>query len=134
MIAAFDLASTVGGCDGEVGGTPRVWSWHLRDAGKSRPARLLMLRRFLMAYFDEPGPQLTGVVYEAPLPLAVMMKIGASDDTVALLRGLVGVLEMSCEERGVPVEPVPVQDARHSVLGWRRNPSGGRTKSEVMRM
>lgn len=123
IIFGVDLATVTGCCDGEVGiKNPRLWSWWLADAGDSRPARLLMLRRFLVKYFETQPCDL--VVYEAAMPIAVMVKMGATDDTVALLRGTVGVLEMTCEEHGKPVEAVPIQDARASVLGWRTNRKG----------
>jgi len=129
MILALDIASDVGCCDGMPGGNPRLWTWHLRDAGKSRQQRLLMLSRFLSSYFI--GNAVTGAFYEAPLPLSVMFKIGAIEDTVALLRGAIGVFELACAERTVVCQPVSVQDARESVFGWRTNPRG-ETKRRVL--
>lgn len=123
IILGIDLATVTGLCDGEIGTkVPRCWSWFLRDAGDSRPARLLMLRRFLVKYFETQPCDL--VVYEAPMSLGAMSTMGASEETVALLRGAIGVLELTCEEHGKPVESVPVQDARASVLGWRTNRKG----------
>lgn len=130
MIAAFDVATDTGGCDGAPGGKPRTWSWHLRDFGNSRPHRLLGLRNLLVAYFEEAPVDL--VVYEAPLPIAIMNRIGAQDETVALLRGAIGVLEATCAGAGIAVEAVKVQDARQSVLGWRTNKGSKATKVVVL--
>src|SRR5262245_31989036 len=68
-----------------------------------------------------------------------MNKIGASDDVVAMLRGLIGVLEVCCVRAGIrKIESFTVQQARHHLTGERRH---GRTKSgkslgkqEVMRV
>ena len=64
--------------------------------------------------------------------VAIMARIGARDGTITMLRSLVGILEMSCAEFGLPVEALEVKDARQSVLGWRVNPSGN-TKKRVLR-
>jgi hypothetical protein len=124
VIAAFDLATWTGVCDGAVGGKPRLFSWFLDDAGDARPARLLMLAQLLRRYFEKEPCD--GVVYEAPMPLGMMGEHGRSrvmmsEASVAFGRGAIGVLEMCCAEAGKPVEAVNVQDARQSVLGWRTN-------------
>jgi len=147
IITAFDLATATGVCDGSIGGAPRIWSWYLSDGGRSRPARLLYLRRFLCAYFKEQPCD--GVVYELPMSLGVMTQQGPrregqhgnkrmmmSEQNVAFARGAVGVLEMTCEEFKKPVEGLAVQDARHCVLGWRINnkkKSNEDTKTRVFR-
>lgn len=130
IIAAFDIASTTGVCDGPVNGKPRLWSWHLRDAGDSRPDRLLMFHRFLCKYFDDQW--VDAVVYEAPLNIAVMSRIGAQEATVAFLRGAIGVLEMTCRKFDKPVTAAMVHQARASVLGWRVNKTGANTKARVL--
>lgn len=131
IVAAFDLATATGVCDGAVGAhPPRLFSWYLRDGGDSRPDRLLELRSFLVRYFaQEPCD---AVVYEAPMHLAIMARIGAQEETVAFLRGSIGVLEMTCAEFKKDVVGVNVQDARQSVLGWRANKSNQKTKRRVM--
>ena len=91
----------------------------MSDAGEYRPARLALLHRFLLSYFDEyPCDR---VVYEAPQPMAVMGRIKTSESVIAFLRGAIGVLEMACWECSKSVEAINVQDARWSVLGWRTN-------------
>lgn len=142
VIAAFDLATATGVCDGAVGGKPRVFSWYLDDAGKGRPARLAMLMGFLERYFA--SQPCDGVAYEAPMPLGMLNShphkgkknrgfftstaaaegdsgFMISEANVAFARGAIGVLEAICAKYGKPVQPVAVQDARESVLGWRTN-------------
>lgn len=139
IVAAFDLATATGVCDGAVGGKPRLFSWYLSDAGDGRPERLLHLARFLRRYFDSQPCDL--VVYEAPMPLGMLNshpkgnKKGfmISEANVAFARGAIGVLEMTCAENGKPVEAVSVQDARSSVLGWRTNRTSEGTKTRVKR-
>ena len=129
IIAAFDVATVTGVCDGAVGGSgkPRVFSWDLRDAGDGRPQRLLLFARLLRKYFtQEPVDK---IVYEAPLSLAAMADIGTSEEVMLFLRGAIGVLEMTCAERAKPVASVAVQDARESVLGWRVNRGGKKKKN-----
>lgn len=140
IISAFDIATATGVCDGAVGGAPRLFSWFLDDAGKSRPARLLALRQFLCRYFEKEPCD--GVVYEAPMPLGVLSQkpgkrgMVMSEANVSFARGAIGVLEMTCAEYKKPVEAVAVQSARSSVLGWGLNVesrSGINTKARVMR-
>lgn len=129
IIAAFDIATATGVCDGPVGGRPRHWSWYLRDAGEGRPERLYLFSRFLAKYFEQQPCD--AVVYEAPMPVGVIgqnrkdkdgeARIMVSEANVALARGLIGVLEMNCAKFEKPVVSVPVQEARSSVLGWRTN-------------
>lgn len=117
-IAAFDIATATGGCDGAPGTRPRVWTWYLDDAGKSRPLKLCYFRRMLDVYFAEQ--HCDAVYYEAPVNLRVMMKIGATDDVIALLRGAVGVLESAAVHAGIQtVLPVPIHDARKVLTGKR---------------
>ena len=128
MIAAFDVATAVGCCDGRTGArVPRVWTWHLDDAGKVRAYRLAFLRRLFDAYFAEGKPD--RVVYERPLPLGVIMsaKKGSgfvvSDDQLMFLRGAIGVLESCAANAGIPViEAISVQDARQHLTGQRTYP------------
>lgn len=143
IIAAFDLATATGICDGPVGGKPRLFSWFLDDAGDGRPERLFKLATFLRRYFaKEPCD---GVVYEAPMPLGMLNSHPAKDGdrkgfmlseaNVAFARGAIGVLEMTCAEFKKPVKAVKVQDARKSVLGWATNVqkrSGVATKKRVV--
>jgi hypothetical protein len=138
IIAAFDLATVTGVCDGPVGSQPRVFSWFLADEGDTRPARLHSLWAFLTRYLEQE--RCDGVVYEAPMPLGVIAgKPGRegfklSEANVSFARGAIGVLEERCYAHGKPVEDVSVQDARESVLGWRTNRDKSiNTKKRVMR-
>ena len=147
IIAAFDVATVTGCCDGAPGAkTPRVWSWYLRDGGPSRPDRLFHFAKFLRRYFQtEPCD---AVVYEEPIPIGFLARGGKktddkgakgfmmSEQNVAFARGAIGVLEMTAREYGKPIEGLAVQDARQAVLGWRTNfkkKSGEDTKHRVFR-
>jgi hypothetical protein len=119
FIAAFDVATATGVCDGACGGTPRVFTWYLDDAGKERARKLCYFRRLLDKYFAE-NHAIEAVYYEAPVNIRAMMRIGATDETIALLRGAVGVLESCAVHAGIQcVEPVPVQNARDALTGQR---------------
>lgn len=118
FIAAFDIATATGVCHGRVGGVPHCFSWHMDDVGKGRPNRLAYFRRLLDSYFS--ATEIDAVYYEAPVNLRVMLKIGASEDTIALLRGAIGVLESAAVHAGITtVEAVPVQNAREALTGQR---------------
>jgi hypothetical protein len=116
----------------------------MRIAGPSRPARLYSFFAKCEDFFiecAEHGACIDQVWYEAPLGIAVMNKIGASEGTVSLLRGMIGVLEVCAVRAGLQPDEIRsfrVQDAREHLTGQRRH---GRTKSgksegkaEVMRV
>jgi hypothetical protein len=132
VIAAFDLATSTGVCWGRVGDRrPTLATWNTRQGGPTRPARLSWFFDLCVDFFDDTqtGYQIDQVWYEAPMALNVMIKIGASDETVAMLRGLVAVLELAAFRSGIKPEQIrsfDVQDARHHLTGKRRH---GRTKS-----
>lgn len=138
IVAAFDLATATGVCDGALNAKPRLFSWFLSDAGPERPKRLLMLAELLGRYFTQEP--VDDVVYEAPMPLGMIgskkdKRVMMSEDAVAFSRGAIGVLEMMCARHGKPVSSVRVMDARQAVLGWRANVekrSGIKTKRRVM--
>jgi hypothetical protein len=118
FIAAFDIASAVGCCDGIPGAVPRVWTWWLTDSGDSRALKLCYFRRLLDEYFS--SVHVDAVYYEQPMNLRAMMSMGTSEDTIALLRGAIGVIESSAVHHGVQiVEAVNVQDARQALTGKR---------------
>jgi hypothetical protein len=140
IIAAFDLATATGVCDGPVGGKPRLFSWYLADGGDTRPARLHSLHGFLDRYFAKC--ECDAVVYEAPMPIGMLVhkpsaKKGPimSEANVAFARGAIGVLEERCFAHGKQCESASVQDARSSVLGWRTNrgETDEATKARVVR-
>ena len=90
FIAAFDIATATGVCHGRPGCAPAVWTWHLDDGGKSRAYRLCYFRRLCDEYFH--STEIDAVYYEEPVRMGAMMHIGASDATITLLRGAIGVL------------------------------------------
>lgn len=123
LVAAFDIATSTGGADGRSGAKPRAWTWYLKQAGPSRPAKLAYLRDYCDRYFTEARPD--AVFYERGLSLAAAMEIGMSDDTMALLRGAIGVVESCAAKAKIPhIQPVGVQEARRYLLGAGRIPRG----------
>lgn len=123
FIAAFDIATSTGGADGYPSRKPRCFSWDLRTAGPQRPAKLALLRYYCDRYFAEN--KVDAMFYEKGLGIAAAMEIGMSDDTMALLRGAIGVVESCAAHAKVPlIEAVGVQDARRALLGPGRIPRG----------
>jgi hypothetical protein len=122
IIAAFDIATSTGCADGPANGRPRCWTWSLkRPVG--RPAKLAMLRDYADRYFAENRPD--AVFYERGLGIAAAMEIGMSDDTMALLRGAIGIIEASAAKARIPhIQDVGVQEARRYLLGPGRIPKG----------
>ena len=121
FIAAFDIATAVGACDGLIGARPRVFTWWLDDAGKSRAVKLCYFRRLLDLYFAEQ--HVDAVYYEEPMNLRAMMNMGTSESTIALLRGAIGVIESCAVHHGVQViGGISVQDARQALTGRRTFP------------
>jgi hypothetical protein len=123
LISAFDIATVTGGADGDPNGKPRAWHWNLKEAGDSRPLKLAMLRDYTDRYLAEHKPD--AVFYERGLGLAAAMEIGMSDDTMALLRGAIGVVESCAAAARIKrIEAIGVQDARRHLLGAGRIPKG----------
>jgi hypothetical protein len=131
FIAAFDVATATGCCDGLADGSPpRFWTWHLSDAGEGRPRRLAYLRRFCDAYFAQQ--RVDEVIIELPLPIVVAARIGSDDNTQLLLRGGFGVVEACAAFAGVPlVRAVDIKAARGHLLGRRTFPAGEAKKATM---
>ena len=129
LIAAFDVATSVGVCLGKPGERqPFVTTWNLRNAGKPRPRRLLYFSNLLDKMFAENSVDM--VRFESPLPIAVASKIGASEETMLLLRGAIGVLETCAMRAGIEdIDSFGVQEARKHFLGQARFPKGANGKS-----
>jgi len=73
--------------------------------------------------------------YEAPMPLAVMNKIGSSEETILLLRGAIGVLEAAAARAEIDdIGSFRVQDARQHFLGQRTFRKGANGKSPAKDM
>jgi hypothetical protein len=122
LVAAFDIATSTGCADGQSGGRPRCWTWSLKRSG-TRSAKLALLRDYADRYFAENRPD--AVFYERGLGIAAAMEIGMSDDTMALLRGAIGVVEASAAKARIPhIHAVGVQEARRYLLGPGRIPRG----------
>lgn len=118
FIVAFDIATATGCCHGRVGSVPLLWTWNLDHDGKARPLRLRYLMRALRTYFA--GNEVDAVYYEEPTGLRAMMEIGASEYTIAMLRGAIGVLEAVAIDSEIPIiRAIPVQDAREALTGQR---------------
>lgn len=134
LVAVFDVATSTGVCIGRVGDQhPSVATWDLRTAGTSRPRRLLYLSKLCAKFFADHRPDI--VRYEKPLNIAVMSKIGASEDTLLLLRGAIGVLECEAARAEIlDIDGFNVQDARQHFLGQRtfRRGSSGRSVAKDM--
>jgi hypothetical protein len=81
-----------------------------------------------MNLFQDSGETIDIVRFESPLNIRVLMKIGASDETVTLLRGAIGVLEAATAKAGIgDVAAISVQDARKHFLGqatFKKNKAG----------
>lgn len=128
FISCFDISSVVGVAYGRAGGRASLESWDLR-AAKERPNRLVLFDEMIERHFLDHRPDL--VFHEKPLPLAVMLAIGANEGTVQMLRSLVGTLEQACARHQIPVAAWEVQRARQAVLGRGRWPRG-QAKAGVM--
>ena len=138
LVACFDVATSVGVCVGVPGAKqPFVTTWDLRAVGSSRPRRLFYFSNLCDKLFQKSA---VGIVrYEAPLPLAVMNKIGTSEEVLLMLRGAIGVLEAAAARAGIgDIGSFRVQDARQHFVGKRTFPKGkGRhsaAKDAVMKM
>lgn len=127
FITALDLATKTGACFGPAGASkPILETWNLSVA-KERPDRLVLLDSMLERHFADHRPVM--LFYEAPLPMAVMMQIGASDETIQMLRSLIAVTEQACARNGVKVASWQVQQARHAVMGKGRFKRGEAKKA-----
>lgn len=133
VIAAFDLATVTGVCVGRAGiKNPTLATWDFREFNP-RPARFyefFVRAHNLFAMAHKAGAPVTQVRYEAPMTLGAMNKVGASEATVGLLRGIVGVLEACAWRAGIrDITSISVHAARNHLIGTNRK--GG--KAEVIR-
>lgn len=123
LIVGMDIATQCGVADGEPGKVPRCFSWDMRKAGDGRPARLAMLAAYWSRYLDENQPD--AVFYEAGMGLQAAMRVGTNDDTFALLRGAIGVVEATAYRHRIKViQAVTVSDARKHFTGRTSFPKG----------
>ncbi len=131
LVVAFDLATATGVCLGRVGDWPMVATWDLREAGPSRSRRLLHFSNLCDGLFS--WHRIDVLCYEAPLPIALASTIGASEDTMLLLRGLIGVLECCGARAGIlDINSFDVKDARQHLTGRRSFPrANGKSEAKA---
>jgi Holliday junction resolvasome RuvABC endonuclease subunit len=127
-ITCLDLATKTGVAYGLAGGKPTLETWDLR-AAEERPAKLVLLDQMLDRHIAAFRPSM--IYYEAPLPLSVLMAIGATESTIQMLRSLAAVVEQAAWRNEVGVGSWPVQTARQAVIGRGRFPRG-EAKRHVM--
>jgi hypothetical protein len=105
----------------------------MRVAGTNRPRRLLYFSNLLDEFFRQNEVDI--VRYESPMPLAVMNKIGATEETLLLLRGAIGVLETAAARAEIAdIGSFNVQDARKHFVGQRTFPKGKNGRSMAKNM
>lgn len=131
LVVAFDLATATGVCLGRVGEKPKVTTWDLRVVSSCRPCRLLHFSNLCDELFRRH--RVDYLRYEAPLPIALASTIGASEDTMLLLRGLIGVLECCGARAGIlDINSFDVKDARHHLTGRRTFPrANGKSEAKI---
>jgi hypothetical protein len=129
LVASFDLATSCGIALGRVGDkVPRVTTWDLRSVGPSRSRRLLYFSNMCDELFRRHAIDV--LRYEAPMPIAVASRIGASEDVILMLRGLVGILECCGARADIKdIRSFNVQDARQHFCGRRTFPKDAKGKS-----
>ena len=123
-ILALDVANSIGFCLGRVGTSePLIGSINLRDVGTARPRRLLYLAKALASMFARYA--IDQVYYEAPMAIAVAARVGATEETMLLLRGAIGVVECEAARAGIEdIDSFTVQEVRKHLLGAGRLPKG----------
>jgi len=121
-ITCLDLAITTGVAHGLAGAAkPVLETWSLKEPG-TRPAKLALLDQMLDRHIADYHPDM--IFYERPLPIAVLMKIGATESTIQMLRSLAAVAEGSAGRHDLRVGSWTVQEARQGVMGRGRFPRG----------
>ena len=132
MILTLDVATSTGFCLGRVGASePVIGSINLRDVGTFRPRRFLYLAKALASLFARY--EIDQVRFEAPMNIAVAARVGATEETMLLLRGAVGVVELEAMRAGIEdIDSFTVQEARKHLLGTERLPKGT-GKKEIMK-
>jgi Holliday junction resolvasome RuvABC endonuclease subunit len=107
-----------------------MWTWDLSKVKGGRPQKLLHLATVTAKYFREN--RVDYAFCEAPLNIAVMRDIGATDETVQMLRSIIAIIELCCAYADIPVSMWDVQAARRAVTGRGTYPRGT-AKAEIMR-
>lgn len=121
-ITCLDLAITTGVAHGLAGAAkPVLETWSLKEPD-TRPAKLALLDEMLDRHIADHHPDM--IFYERPLPIAVLMKIGATESTIQMLRSLAAVTEGAAARHDLRVGSWTVQEARQGVMGRGRFPRG----------
>ncbi len=130
LVVAFDIATATGVALGRLGEKPRVTTWDMREVGPSRTLRLLHFSNLCDEFFSRH--HIDVLRYEAPMPIAVASKIGASEETMLLLRGMIGVLECCGARAGIyDIKSFAVQNARKHLTGQRTFPKNAKGESQA---
>lgn len=128
-ILSCDLATASGFAFGTPGEKLIYGAVRLGGPGSSVGQRLHAFRRWFYEFTALSMPSI--FVFEAPLNVGVMNRIGSRPETVRLLFGLCAVAEEAAIDRGIPViREVNVQDVRKHFLG-QRTFAGGRKESKA---
>ena len=121
LIAVFDLATVTGVCYGRLGDTPTLAIIDLRPAGAARPRRLARLYEHVFNFCRHHAPD--QVRFERPVNIRGMMRLGSSEEVIAMLRGSIGVLEAAASAAGIEdIAGFDVQSARQHLTGFRTFP------------
>jgi len=112
----MDIATTTGVAYGRPNGNPTMLTWDLRKGGKSRPYRLAELADRCFEFFGKVQPDM--LFYEQGMNLHVAARIGTGDDTFAMLRGAIAIVEAVAVKAKIPyIKAIDVQEARRHLLG-----------------
>lgn len=118
VVAALDLASSSGLAWGPVNGRPHTRTLVLGAKGATAEEKGIKLMLDLRDFFKLVQPDL--MVIEKPLNVAIIAKMGATFDTMAILYGLPFIARMVCRTSGIHrVAWADVQDVRHHFTGQR---------------
>jgi hypothetical protein len=122
IIAAFDLASATGVCIGPAGGKPtNIGTILLSMGGSTRPLKLAYLGDRLKDLFSKI--KVDAVRYEAPLNIRAMLRTGATEEVISMLRGTIAILECEAARAGiVDISHFEVNAARQALTGYRTFP------------
>src|SRR5258706_15434828 len=91
LVVGMDIATTTGVAYARADGNPSMQTWDLRKGGKSRPHRLAFLAELCFDFFGSFNVDM--LFYEQGLTLAAAYEIGTSEETFAMLRGAISVVE-----------------------------------------
>lgn len=127
-ILFLDLASQMGWCEGEPGGTPRFGTERLAPEGSSHAATFAGMTKWLGRRLQAFKPRL--IVYEAPIP-PIHMKGRTNLSTTRVAFGLAAITESVAYLSGVyDIREAQIGDVRRFFL--KRNPKSATAKTETI--